>query len=156
MDTDIVIRVQEADFDLAAEYAHLAGRRDIGAIVQFIGRVRDRNDGLGVSTMTLEHYPGMTEKVLVDIAQRAATRWELQAVRIVHRFGPLLPADQIVLVQTASSHREHAFAAAQAIMDFLKSEAPLWKREDSDAGSRWVEAHSKDTEALKRWDPTQK
>jgi molybdopterin synthase catalytic subunit len=148
---DIVIRVEATDFDLAAEYARLAGRTDIGAIVQFIGRVRDRNNGQGVTRMTLEHYPGMTEKVLTDIAQRACDRWQLQAVTIVHRIGPLQPADQIVLVQTASIHREHAFAAAEAIMDFLKSEAPFWKREDNDAGSRWVEAHAKDTAALQRW-----
>ncbi len=155
MGTDITISVQAADFDLAAEYARLAGRVDIGAIVQFIGRVRDRNDGQGISTLTLEHYPGMTEKVLTDIAQRASARWELQAVRIVHRIGSLQPADQIVLVQTASSHREHAFAAAQAIMDFLKNEAPFWKREECDTGSRWVETHAKDAAALKRWEPAQ-
>lgn len=150
---EIAIRVQEADFDIGAEYARLAGRTDIGAIVQFIGRVRDRNDGQGVARMTLEHYPGMTEKVLTDIAQRAADRWALQAVTVIHRVGPLNPADQIVLVQTASAHREHAFAAAEAIMDFLKNEAPFWKREDTDAGSRWVEAHARDADALHRWNP---
>jgi molybdopterin synthase catalytic subunit len=151
MDARVSVTVQAADFDLAAEYARLASDASIGAIVQFVGRVRDRCDGSEVRKLTLEHYPGMTEKVLQDIGERVLERWNLHSVRIVHRVGPLDLADQIVLVQVASAHREAAFEAAQAAMDFLKTEAPFWKREATPEGSRWVDARAKDDRAATRW-----
>lgn len=151
MDERISISVQSADFDLGEEYARLAGDARIGAVVQFIGRVRDHCDGNEVRKLTLEHYPGMTEKVLHEISERAMARWPLQSVRIVHRIGPLELADQIVLVQVASAHREAAFEAAQALMDFLKTEAPFWKQETTPEGTRWLDAHDKDERAAQRW-----
>lgn len=151
MDTHISVAVQTADFDIAREYARLAGDTAIGAIVQFVGRVREQSEGSVVSQMTLEHYPGMTEKVLHDIGERALARWHLHRVRIVHRVGPLRPADQIVLVQVAASHRREAFEAAQAIMDFLKTEAPFWKQEATPAGARWLDAREHDERAAQRW-----
>jgi molybdopterin synthase catalytic subunit len=151
MDNKVSVAVQVADFDIAQEYARLAGDAAIGAIVQFVGRVRDHSDGSTVSRLTLEHYPGMTEKVLQDIGERALARWNLYSVRIVHRVGPLDLADQIVLVQVAASHREAAFEAAQAIMDFLKTEAPFWKQEATPDGSRWLDAREHDERAVQRW-----
>ena len=134
-----MIRVQEQDFDIGAEIAKLAaGRSDIGAIVTFLGTVRDQHGA--VETMTLEHYPGMTERELQRIEAEACARWKLQASLIVHRYGALTPGDNIVLVVTASEHRDAAFDAARFLMDYLKTSAPLWKRETGPGGARWVEA----------------
>jgi molybdopterin synthase catalytic subunit len=145
-----MIRVQQEDFDIAAEIAALkAGRGDIGAIVAFIGTVRDQHGA--VSEMTLEHYPGMTESELNRIEAEANARWPLQACLIVHRVGTLRPGDNIVLVITASEHREAAFDAAKFLMDYLKTSAPLWKRESGPAGARWVAADAKDDGAAARW-----
>jgi molybdopterin synthase catalytic subunit len=145
-----VIRVQPEDFDISAEIAHLkAGRSDIGAIVAFIGTVRDQASS--VDEMTLEHYPGMTEAELQRIEAEACSRWPLQASLIVHRTGTLRPSDNIVLVATASEHREAAFRAAEFVMDYLKTSAPFWKRESGPQGARWVEASATDTAATARW-----
>jgi molybdopterin synthase catalytic subunit len=147
-----VIRVQTEGFDIGAEIAALKrGRRDIGAVVSFTGTVRD-TDGT-VSEMTLEHYPGMTEKELERIEQEAHARWPLQASLIVHRVGTLKPGDNIVLVVTASAHRDAAFDAAKFLMDALKTSAPFWKRESGPEGSHWVEAKARDVSAAARWQP---
>jgi molybdopterin synthase catalytic subunit len=147
-----VIRVQTEGFDIGAEIAALKrGRRDIGAVVSFTGTVRD-TDGT-VSEMTLEHYPGMTEKELERIEQEAHARWPLQASLIVHRVGTLKPGDNIVLVVTASAHRDAAFDAAKFLMDALKTSAPFWKRESGPEGSHWVEAKARDDSAAARWQP---
>lgn len=151
MQPNVSVAVQTGDFDIAREYARLAGDASIGAIVQFVGRVRDHSEGSAVNKLTLEHYPGMTEKVLQDIGERARVRWNLNSVRIVHRIGPLDLADQIVLVQVAAGHRHDAFEAAQAIMDFLKTEAPFWKQEATPDGSRWLDAREHDERAVQRW-----
>jgi molybdopterin synthase catalytic subunit len=148
-----VIRVQEEDFDLGAEVALLkAGRTDIGAIVAFLGIVRDR--GGAVEEMTLEHYPAMTEAELARIEAEANARWPLQASLIIHRYGTLKPGDDIVLVATASEHRDAAFAAAEFLMDYLKTGAPFWKRESGPEGHRWVEADARDEGAYARWKTT--
>lgn len=145
-----MIRVQEEDFDIGAEIARLgAGRGDIGAIVTFTGTVRDR-DG-AVAAMMLEHYPGMTEAELARVEDEARARWPLLECLIVHRYGALKPGDNIVLVATASAHREAAFEAARFLMDYLKTAAPFWKREDGPSGARWVEAEARDEAALTRW-----
>ena len=145
-----MIRVQQEDFDIGAEVAKLtAGRTDIGAIVTFTGTVRDQ-DG-GVEEMTLEHYPGMTERELSRIEAEAQARWPLQASLVVHRYGRLKPGDNIVLVVTASEHRDAAFDAAKFLMDYLKNSAPFWKRESGPGGSRWVEAEANDADAAARW-----
>jgi molybdopterin synthase catalytic subunit len=145
-----MIRVQREDFDIGAEIARLkAGRRDIGAIVTFTGTVRDQ-DG-AVAAMTLEHYPGMTEAELTRVEAEACARFALQASLIVHRYGTLKPGDNIVLVATASEHREAAFEAARFLMDYLKTRAPFWKREDGPSGARWVEAEARDETATARW-----
>lgn len=146
------ISVQTEDFDVAAEMQALtAGRTDIGAIVTFTGLVRDMAGGENISDMELEHYPGMTEKALGDIEMQANKRWDLQATRIVHRYGKLEPGAQIVLVATASPHRQDAFEAAEFIMDFLKSRAPFWKKEGTSNGGKWVDARVADEDALNRW-----
>jgi molybdopterin synthase catalytic subunit len=148
-----VIRVQEEDFDIGAEIAQAtAGRPDIGAIVTFTGTVRDQ-DG-AVAEMTLEHYPGMTERELARIEAEACARWPLQASLIVHRYGQLAPGDNIVLVVTASAHRDAAFDAARFLMDYLKTSAPFWKRETGPGGRRWVEASLSDDTARTGWDKT--
>ena len=145
-----MIRVQTEDFDIGAEIAGLkADRTDIGAIVSFTGTVRDA-DG-AVREMTLEHYPGMTETELEKIEAEAHTRWKLQASLIVHRVGTLKPGDNIVLVVTASAHRDAAFDAAKFLMDYLKTSAPFWKRESGPSGSSWVEAKTSDDDAATRW-----
>ena len=145
-----MIRVQEQDFDIGAEIAQLkAARSDIGAIVTFIGTVRDQQGA--VTEMTLEHYPGMTERELQCIETEACARWPLQASLIVHRTGTLRPGDNIVLVVTASEHRDAAFDAARFLMDYLKTSAPFWKRETGQSGSRWVEAEPSDGSASARW-----
>ncbi|KAB7739430.1 molybdopterin synthase catalytic subunit MoaE [Parvibaculum sedimenti] len=148
-----MIRVQTQDFDIGAEIAALThGRADIGAVVTFTGLVRDVTGGASVSSMELEHYPGMTERELARIEEEANTRWRLQASLIIHRVGKLAPSDNIVLVVTASAHREDAFKAAEFLMDYLKTRAPFWKREAGSEGDRWVEARESDDEAAKRWD----
>jgi molybdopterin synthase catalytic subunit len=145
-----VIRVQQGDFDIAAEIAKLkAGRSDIGAIVAFVGTVRDQAGA--VEEMTLEHYPSMTEAELQRIEAEASSRWPLQACLIVHRYGTLKPSDNIVLVLTASEHREAAFRAAEFLIDYLKTRAPFWKRESGRQGSHWVEADARDEIAGSRW-----
>lgn len=147
------IRIQTHDFDLSAEVARLReANGGIGAVATFIGTVRDRNDGSGVSEMELEHYPGMTEKALEAIVGRARQRWDIVDALVIHRVGPLKPLDQIVLVAVASAHRGEAFAACEFIMDYLKSEAPFWKKEQTPEGARWVDARVSDEAALKRWE----
>jgi molybdopterin synthase catalytic subunit len=146
-----VIRVQQEDFDIGAEIARLkAGRSDIGAIVTFTGTVRDQTGA--IAEMTLEHYPGMTEAELSRVEAEANARWPLQASLIVHRYGSLNPGDNIVLVVTASEHRDAAFEAARFLMDYLKTRAPFWKRESGAGGARWVEAEPRDETAVARWD----
>ena len=146
------VRVQREDFDLGAEVAALrAGNPAVGAVASFLGTVRDVSEGSAVSAMELEHYPGMTEKALEKIEAAARQRWELLGVTIVHRVGPLFPQDQIVLVVVASAHRGNAFAACEFIMDYLKSEAPFWKKEETPLGARWVDARVSDDAALRRW-----
>jgi molybdopterin synthase catalytic subunit len=145
-----VIRVQSEDFDIGVEIARLkVERKDIGAIVAFVGTVRDQAGA--VEQMTLEHYPGMTEMELQRIEAEACSRWPLQASLIVHRHGTLRPSDNIVLVLTASEHREAAFRAAEFLMDYLKTRAPFWKRESGPQGSRWVEADARDVASTARW-----
>ena len=147
-----MIRVQAEDFDIGAEVAKLtAGRTDIGAIVTFMGTVRDQHGA--VEDMTLEHYPGMTERELARIEAEANSRWPLQASLIVHRTGKLKPGDNIVLVVTASAHRQAAFAAAEFLMDYLKTRAPFWKKEiAADGAERWVDARDSDDAAAGRWE----
>ena len=150
------IAVQVAPFDIGTEHTRIAALgQGIGAIASFTGLMRDHNEGDTVSAMTLEHYPGMTESALVEIVTLARSRWALQAVTVVHRVGRLLPGDAIVLVLTAAAHRREAFAACEFIMDYLKTRAPFWKKEETPAGSRWVEARSSDDEAVARWSPPQ-
>ena len=152
-----MIRVQQDNFDIGAEIERLrAGRTDIGAIVSFTGTVRDTAKGEAISLMTLEHYPGMTEKELERIEAEANERWPLQASLIVHRYGPMKPGENIVLVVTASPHRQAAFEAAQFLMDFLKTDAPFWKKEDGPDGGDWVDARESDDDALKRWETPEK
>ena len=147
------VRVQREDFEIGAEVARLtAGRIDIGAVVTFTGVVRAANDGAGVAGMTLEHYPGMTEQELARVEAEAGERWPLQASLIVHRVGVLKPGDNIVLVVTASAHRQAAFDAAAFLMDYLKTRAPFWKKELTREGEeRWVDARDSDETAAKRW-----
>ena len=158
------VSVQEADFDAGAEIAALsAGRDDVGAVASFVGLVRaDKAAGVGagdtapVVAMTLEHYPGMTEKALDAIVAEAQGRWELQGVRVIHRVGRLLPGDRIVLVAVASAHRGEAFAACEFIMDYLKTRAPFWKREETPDGGHWVDARETDDAAAVRWEGRRK
>lgn len=146
------ILVQRADFSLAEEYGRLATRPDSGAIVTFVGKVRDFNQGEHVKGLALEHYPGMTEKALAAIVQEARARWPLQECTLIHRIGELLLGDQIVLVAVSSAHREAAFEACHFIMDFLKTRAPFWKKElTADGVQRWVEAKASDDAAAARW-----
>jgi molybdopterin synthase catalytic subunit len=150
------VSVQEADFDAGAEIAALsAGREDVGAVASFVGLVRAdkavEKIGAGVTAMTLEHYPGMTETALEDIVKEARQRWEFFDARVIHRVGRLLPGDRIVLVAVASAHRGEAFAACEFIMDYLKTRAPFWKKEQTPDGGRWVDARESDDHAAKRW-----
>ena len=148
----MTVRVQEADFDLNAELTALrAGDARIGALASFVGLVRDINDGAGVSEMTLEHYPGMTEKALEAIVEEAKARWDIYGVVVIHRVGKLQPCDQIVMVAVTSAHRGEAFAACEFIMDYLKTRAPFWKREVTPEGARWVDARDSDDSAATRW-----
>ena len=146
------IAVQTEAFDLGAEVNAMSlGRTDIGAIASFVGLARDSNEGSGVQAMTLEHYPGMTEKALAKLVEEAKARWALLDVTVIHRVGRLLPGDPIVLVAVASSHRGEAFAACEFIMDYLKTRAPFWKKEETPQGERWVDARASDDTAAARW-----
>jgi molybdopterin synthase catalytic subunit len=149
------VRVQTQDFDIGAEIAALRkGNAKIGAIASFIGLVRDINEGDQVATMTLEHYPGMTEKALEEIVAQAKSRWNIYDALVVHRVGELLPLDQIVLVVVTSAHRGDAFDACEFLMDYLKTQAPFWKKEDTEKGARWVDARASDDAAAARWQKT--
>jgi molybdopterin synthase catalytic subunit len=148
----MAVRVQAEDFDVGAEIEQLRrGNPAIGAIASFIGLVRDVNDGDRVSEMTLEHYPGMTERALEDIVLQARQRWNIFDVLVVHRVGRLRPLDQIVLVVVTGAHRGEAFAACEFVMDYLKTRAPFWKKEETPGGARWVEARDSDDAAARRW-----
>jgi molybdopterin synthase catalytic subunit len=146
-----VVRIQHEQFDVNAELARLRADPRVGAIACFIGVVRDLNDGDSVASMTLEHYPGMTEKALEGIVAQAHRRWDLYEALVVHRVGELRPTDPIVLVIVTSAHRGAAFAACEFIMDYLKTEAPFWKKEATPTGTRWVEARESDDAARERW-----
>lgn len=146
------VTIQTADFDVAAEIAAL--RRDdagVGAVCSFIGTVRDRNDGSAVSAMELEHYPGMTEKAIEQMIDEALRRFDIRGARVIHRVGPLQLQDQIVLVVVTSSHRGESFRACEFLMDYLKTQAPFWKKESTPEGERWVDARVADDAALARW-----
>ena len=146
------VTVQTEDFDLSAEVAALrAGDAGVGAVAAFVGTVRDRNDGQGVSAMELEHYPGMTERAIEAIIDAAHERFDIRGARVIHRVGLLQPLDQIVLVAVTSSHRGEAFKACEFLMDYLKTQAPFWKKESTPGGARWVDARVADDEALRRW-----
>jgi len=145
------IQVQEEDFNIAEVNRELcAGRSDVGAVASFIGLVRDMPQNR-LQKMTLEHYPGMTEKSLGKIAETALQRWKILDIAIIHRVGELKPADQIVLVSVVSAHRKAAFAACEFIMDYLKTDAPFWKKETNEQGENWVEAKASDNEAREKW-----
>jgi len=150
----VPVRAQTEDFDVGAEIARLRrGNPKVGAVASFVGVVRDLNDGDSVGRMTLEHYPGMTEKAIEAIVTEARSRWDIIDVTVVHRVGELKPTDQIVLVVVASGHRGAAFAACEFIMDYLKTRAPFWKKEETPQGGRWVEARASDDDAAERWTP---
>lgn len=146
------VRVQTEDFDVSTEMARLReGNPKVGAVASFVGIVRDLNDDDEVATLTLEHYPGMTEKSLEDIVNQAKQRWDIYDVLVVHRVGTLKPLEQIVLVIVTSAHRGESFKACEFLMDYLKTRAPFWKKEVTPEGSRWVEARSSDDAAADRW-----
>jgi molybdopterin synthase catalytic subunit len=145
------VSIQREDFDLSTEARAISRSTKVGAVASFIGVVRDVNDGSTVAEMTLEHYPGMTEKAIEEIVGQARGRWDVLDALVVHRVGTLRPTDQIVLVVVASSHRGDAFAACEFIMDYLKTRAPFWKKEATPSGSRWVEARATDDIAAERW-----
>jgi molybdopterin synthase catalytic subunit len=147
-----MIRVQREVFDAAAELRSFsAAAPGVGATAMFVGSVRGENDGKTISAMTLEHYPGMTERALADIEAEALARWPIERLLIIHRYGRLEPSDDIVLVITSSAHRHAAFAACEFLMDWLKTKAPFWKFEEGETGSDWVEAKTSDDEAAARW-----
>lgn len=146
------VRVQTADFDLSTEVAQLRlSNPRVGAVVSFVGTVRDLNEGAAVSAMELEHYPVMTERALEQIVQQAKARWPICEALVIHRVGPLQPGEQIVLVAVTSPHRGEAFAACEFIMDYLKTQAPFWKKEQTPQGARWVDARESDDTALAKW-----
>jgi molybdopterin synthase catalytic subunit len=148
----VTIRVQPDDFDIAAEIAALTrGRTDIGAVVNFTGVCRGGSGEEAIAAMTLEHYPGMVEAEIARHVEEARARWPLQGVTVIHRYGRMVPGDNIVLVLTASAHREAAFQAAEFLMDYLKTQAPFWKSEERTDGRRWVEAQAHDDDATARW-----
>lgn len=148
----MAVRIQTADFDLSTEIAALrAGDLEVGAIVSFVGTVRDMNEGSQVNSMELEHYAGMTEKALADIIIEAKSRWSIHEALVIHRIGKMLPGEQIVLVAVTGQHRGEAFAACEFIMDYLKIAAPFWKKEATPTGEHWVDARSTDDEAMERW-----
>jgi len=146
------VRVQPEDFDVGRELEALThGRTDVGGLASFVGLVRASNDGSSIRGMTLEHYPGMTEKALESICAQAHARWDLLDTLVIHRVGHLIPGDRTVLVGVASAHRGEAFEACEFIMDYLKTRAPFWKKEDTEQGARWVEARASDDVAAGRW-----
>jgi len=146
------VSIQTQDFDLSAEVAALRGQdRGVGAVCSFIGTVRDRNEGQSVSTMELEHYPGMTEKAIEAMIDEAFDRFDILGARVIHRVGLLQPTDQIVLVAVSSAHRGESFQACEFLMDYLKTQAPFWKKEQTPEGARWVDARVSDDKALARW-----
>jgi molybdopterin synthase catalytic subunit len=152
MTVTATIRIQQADFDVAHEIAALSsGRADVGAVVTFSGICRGSENGEPIAALTLEHYPGMAEAEIGRHADEALARWPLKGLTIIHRFGRIAPGENIVLVVTASSHRPAAFEAAEYLMDYLKTNAPFWKREESDSGTSWIEAHAHDDDAAARW-----
>lgn len=147
------VRVQTGDFDLSTEIARLRENdARVGAVVSFVGTVRDMNEGASVATMELEHYPGMTEQSLEQIVAQAKARWPLYDALVIHRVGPLLPLEQIVLVACSAAHRGEAFAACEFIIDYLKTDAPFWKKEQTPEGARWVDARVSDDSAKAKWD----
>ena len=146
------LSIQAEDFDLSAEVARLRAQdAGVGAVCSFIGTVRDRNDGAAVATMELEHYPGMTEKAIEAMIDEAQRRFRIRAARVIHRVGLLQPGDQIVLVAVTSAHRGDSFQACEFLMDYLKTQAPFWKKEKTPEGERWVDARVSDDAALARW-----
>ncbi len=146
------VSIQTADFDLSTEVALLRLQdKGVGAVCSFIGTVRDRNDGQPVSAMELEHYPGMTEKAIEAMIDEAFKRFDILGARVIHRVGPLKPLDQIVLVVVSSAHRGQSFQACEFLMDYLKTQAPFWKKEQTPEGARWVDARVSDDAALARW-----
>ena len=153
----MTVRVQTADFDAGAEVARLrAGDARVGAVASFIGTVRDVNDDASVARLTLEHYPGMTEKSLEAIVGEAKQRFDVYEVLVIHRVGDLGPTDQIVLVAVTSAHRGEAFAACEFVMDYLKTDAPFWKKEATPEGVRWVDARESDSASRARWDSSER
>jgi molybdopterin synthase catalytic subunit len=152
MSVTATIRIQQADFDVAQEIAALSkGRTDVGAVVTFSGVCRGSENGEPIAALALEHYPGMAEAEIGRHADEALARWPLQGLTIIHRFGRIAPGENIVLVVTASSHRQAAFEAAEFLMDYLKTNAPFWKREESEKGTSWIEARDHDDDAAARW-----
>jgi molybdopterin synthase catalytic subunit len=148
----MTVRIQTADFDLSTEIAALrSGDLQVGAIVSFVGTVRDMNEGSQVNSMELEHYAGMTEKALADIIVEAKSRWSIHEALVIHRIGKMLPGEQIVLVAVTGQHRGEAFTACEFIIDYLKTAAPFWKKEATPTGEHWVDARSTDDEAMARW-----
>ena len=146
------VTIQQADFDLSAEVAALRdGDAQVGAVAAFVGTVRDRNDGSNVSAMELEHYPGMTERAIDAMVGEAHRRFDIRSTRVIHRIGTLAPRDQIVLVVVTSAHRHDAFQACEFLMDYLKTQAPFWKKEHRAEGAQWVEARASDDTAAERW-----
>lgn len=150
MNKMLKLEITEQDFDIGAEIEHLK-RSSVGAIASFVGIVRDYQSGPELTSLTLEHYPGMTEHEIERIMQDARQRWSLVAVTVIHRVGRLAPQENIVFVGTASAHRKAAFESAHFIMDYLKTQAPFWKQEETTAGSQWVDARVEDDDALAKW-----
>lgn len=152
MSANVTIRIQQSDFDIAREMAALTtGRSDIGAVVSFTGICRGSEDGAAIAALTLEHYPGMAEAEITRHADTAMSRWPLNGIRVIHRVGRIAPGENIVLVLTASQHRQAAFEAAEFMMDYLKANAPFWKRVEGADGASWIEAHDHDDAAAARW-----
>ncbi len=152
MSDNVTIRIQESDFDVAREISALtAGRGDIGAVVSFTGICRGSEDGSDIAALTLEHYPGMAEEEIARHAATAMSRWPVTGIRVVHRVGRITPGENIVLVVTGSKHRQAAFEAAEFMMDYLKANAPFWKRVEAAGGPKWIEARDHDDAAAARW-----
>src|SRR5579872_5212298 len=152
MTANVSIRIQQDDFDIAREIAGLTkGRSDVGAVVSFTGICRGSEDGAAIAALTLEHYPGMAEAEIARHAETAMSRWPLSGIGVVHRVGRITPGENIVLVVTGSKHRQAAFEAAEFMMDYLKANAPFWKRVEAPSGAKWVEAHDHDDAAAARW-----